>query len=85
MLTANEISSPLTPIINVCFYENIFARNWEISRLSPVPNVNNPKYISDYRATSILLILSKVYERLILDQILDHIRGYRKGHYVTDE
>ena len=50
-----------------------------------MPKVNDPKYISEYRSISILPVLSKLYERLILDQILDHIETqqllaeYRKG------
>ena len=53
----------LPSIINVWIDKNIFPQNWKIYRLSPVSKVN----------VSVLLILSKVYERLIFDQILDHI------------
>ena len=57
--------------------------------MSPVSKVNDPKDIADYKPISILLILLKVYQRLILNQILDRIKllqllveqksGYRKG------
>ena len=55
--------------------------------------MNDPKDILDYRPISIPPILSKVYESLIPNQILDHIEmqwlfleqqsGYGKGHSFT--
>ena len=41
----NEISSPLTHIIDACIDKNIFPQNWKISRLSPVPKANDQKDI----------------------------------------
>ena len=69
---------------------NHFPDQWKVSRISPIPKIKNPQVPSDYRPISILHILSKVYERLIMFQIMsyleshkvlsEHQSGFRKGH-----
>ena len=85
--------SPLTHIINSCIESSIFPDDWKISRICPVPKVNDPQPLIDYRPISILPILSKVFERVILQQLSDHIEtkaiylesqsGFRKSHSTT--
>ena len=60
-------------IINSCIDENVFPQAWKTARISPVPKSDNPTESKDYRPVSILPILSKVYERLVLCQIQDFI------------
>ena len=84
------ITSPICHIINECIRSNYFPNQWKISRISPVPKVDNPKVPSDFRPISILPILSKVYERLLMLQMVSfldsqmalskHQSGFRKGH-----
>jgi len=84
------ITSPICHIINSCIENQLFPHQWKISRISPVPKVNKPTCHSDYRPISILPILSKVYERVILNQLVAYIEknhlfaeyqsGFRKGH-----
>ena len=66
--------------------------NWriEIAYVNPIRKVSNQKELKDYRPISILLILSKVYEKRVLHQITDfvepqqvynkHQSGYRRNH-----
>jgi len=85
--------SPLTHIINSCIQSSTFPDVWKISRICPVPKVNDPQSLVDYRPISILPILSKVFERVILQQLTDHIEskaiflerqsGFRKSHSTT--
>jgi len=92
-IVTEYITSPLTNIINECIDKNIFPKAWKTSRISPVPKVDNPRECDDYRPIAILPMLSKVYERLVLSQIKEHIdrhnilheriSGYRKGHSTT--
>ena len=87
---AEYIASPLTFIINNLIEESKFPDQWKIARISPIPKVNNPTELKDYRPISILPILSKVYEKQVLHQITDfietqqvynkHQSGYRKNH-----
>ena len=63
---------------------------WKIARISPIPKVKVPTKLSDYRPISVLPVLSKVFERIILNQVKQFIdkhevyqsrqSGYRKGH-----
>ena len=57
---------------------------------SPIPKVDNPSWYDDYRPIAILLVLSKVFENLVLQQMQEFIyihcllhdtqSGFRKGH-----
>ena len=87
---AEHLASPLTHIINHSIITSTVPVEWKISRICPVPKTKNPKSLSEYRPISILPILSKVFERVILKQITELIEnesiydsqqsGFRKGH-----
>ena len=83
------ITSPLVHIINNSIEKGVFPNPWKIARVCPIPKVMNPTVAKDFRPVSILPILSKVFEKVILKQILTHIEstvynttqsGFRKGH-----
>ena len=46
------ISSPLTHIINNCIDKSIFPDQWKISRVCPVPKIDNPTNPVDFRPIS---------------------------------
>ena len=50
-----------------------FPDQWKIVRISLIPKVINTTELKDYRSISILLILSKVFEKQVLHQITDFI------------
>ena len=87
------LTGPLAHIINVCTSNSQFPRIWKTARISPDPKVDNPKQNADYRPVSILPVLSKVSERLVLKQLvhsideqfllLPSISGFRKGQSTT--
>ena len=87
------IISPLVHIINSCIDSELFPDSWKIARICPVPKVDNPSKVKDFRPISILPVLSKVYEKIILGQMLNFIQtqnlyndtqcGFRKGHSTT--
>ena len=84
------IVSPITNIINNCITTNSFLKMWKIASISPNPKVKVPTKPSDYRQISVLPALSKVFERIILNQVKQFIEkhevyqltksGYHKGH-----
>ena len=88
-----HISGPLTHIINHCIATSSFPRLWKMARISPIPKVDEPLSDADYRPVSILPTLSKVFERLVLNQLIVYINeevllsptvsGFRKGHSTT--
>ena len=63
---------------------------WKIVRISPILKVKVPTKPSDYRPISVLPVFSKVFERIILNQVKQFIdkhevyqstqSGYRKRH-----
>ncbi|CAB3981945.1 Hypothetical predicted protein [Paramuricea clavata] len=88
-LAADWIASPLTHIIHY-ISNNSFPKIWKLARVSPIPKTDHPVESDDFRPIAILPALSKIYERLVLKQLLlyieDHnilhsgMSGYRKGH-----
>ena len=87
---AEHLASPLTHIINTCIKLAYFPRAWKVARISPIPKADQPKSDQDYRPISILPALSKIFERLVLQQVnsficdqalfIDTMSGFRKGH-----
>ena len=61
-----------------------------MARVCPVPKTDNPINEKDFQSISILPVLSKIYEKVILKQLFDYIErtsiynsthsGFRKGH-----
>ena len=88
-----HIPGPLTQIINRCIATSSFPKLWKIARISPIPKVDEPLSDADYHAVSILPTLSKVFEHLVLNQLIVYINqeallsptvsGFRKGHSTT--
>ena len=87
----DDISLPLTNIINNSIQMNVFPAQWKIGRICPIPKVTNPVQMKEYRPISILPAMSKAYKIVILKQLSAFIKkmmlykntqsGYRKGHY----
>jgi hypothetical protein len=90
---AHFIAPHLTNIINTCIRNNYFPELWKISRIVPVPKIDNPTELDHYRPISILPCLSKIYEKILATQLLEHLEsqsllpqttsGSRKGHSTT--
>ena len=88
-----HLASPVTYIINTWAKWKEFPSLWKIACISPIPKVNAPKTNDDYRPVSILPVLSKVYEKLALQQMAQHLTdnsvfhpnfsAYRKCHSTT--
>ena len=85
--------SPITFIINNLIKIYQFPDIWKLARINPIPKIQLPVELKDYRPVSILPILSKIYERLVSAQIKSFIEkklmyhhyqsGYRKNHSTT--
>jgi len=86
------VISPLVHIINSCILKCILPEHWKTARVCPIPKINNPTTPNNFRSISILPILSKVYEKRILNQLVSYVdskiyndmqSGFRKGHSTT--
>ena len=72
-MSANHIASPLTQIINSFISNSTFPAAWKMVRVSLVPKVDSPINADQYRPIAVLPALSKVYEQLVHNQILEFI------------
>ena len=90
-MSADVIKKPLTDIINFYIKKNTFPGLMKIGRLTPIykrPKEGSRLDKTCYRPISVLTIFSKVFERFVLNSMLeyinsilsDHISAYRKGH-----
>ena len=87
---AEDITSPIVNIINSSIDKEIFPDSWKVARVCPVSKIDNPIHEKDFRPISILPVLSKIYEKVILKQLFDYIErtsicnstqsGFRKGY-----
>ena len=71
-LAKDYISGPITHVINRCIVTSSFPKLWKIARISPIPKVDEPRCDADHRPVSILPTLSKVFERLVLHQLIEY-------------
>ena len=89
---ASIIAPALTHTINTCIEISTFPQDWKTARISPIPK-DYPVKEDDFRPVSILPVISKVFERIVLNQLIpfiehealygSHMTGFRKGHSTT--
>lgn len=65
---AHIIVSPLTRLFNCCIVNRTFPSIWKEAHVVPVPKCSNAK-LNDFRPISLLSVLSKIFERLILKSV----------------
>ena len=71
-LVKYEIAKPLTLIINQCFHTGIFPDKLKIAKVLPIFKKNDNTLIDNYRPVSILPSMSKIFERVMYNQIYNH-------------
>ena len=81
--------SSITFITNNFIKINQFQDIWKHARIRPIPKIQLPVELKDYRPASILPRLSKIYKRVVLEQTANFIEkkliyhhyqsGYRKN------
>ena len=86
----NVLTKPLTRLINQCLYTGIFPSQLKLSRVKPLFKSGDQSRFSNYRPISLLPSLSKIFERVIFDQLLGYFTnnkllcmdqfGFRPGH-----
>ena len=86
----SDIAKPLALIINQCINAGIFPEKMKIARVLPIYKKNENYLFGNYRPVSLLPSLSKVFERIIHDQLYQYFvknelfyvnqYGFRKHH-----
>lgn len=86
----NVIIEPLTSIFNQTIRSGIFPDSLKMARVLPVYKKGDKCLLDNYRPISILPALSKIFERLIFNQLIEYLTehkilfnsqyGFRSGH-----
>ena len=85
-----ELSMPLTVIINQIFTTGIFPDNLKTAKIHPLLKAGDPLLATNYRPISLLTSISKIFEKIIFNQptnylslnniLTDSQYGFRKNH-----
>ena len=69
-----ELSFILAELLNKCLKESCFPDRWKVSSVVPVfKNVGERSTAKNYRLVSLLSVVSKVFEKLVNNRIIDHL------------
>ena len=69
-----ELSYILAELFNKCLKESCFPDCWKVSSVVPVfKNVGERSTAKNYHPVSLLSVVSKVFEKLVNNKIVDHL------------
>ena len=69
-----ELSYILAELFNKCLKESCFPDHWKVSSVVPVfKNVGERSTAKNYSPVSLLSVVSKVFEKLVNNSIVDHL------------
>ena len=74
--TANELSISLAFIFQTAVNKGVFPERWKESWTSPIFKRGSRSEVSNNRPVTLLDTTSKVFERVIFDQLYEHVRPY---------
>ena len=66
-------SKPITCIINNSLRSGIVPQTWKLAIITPIQKKKNASNMTDYRPISVLPVLSKILERAVQYQVVDHL------------
>ena len=73
-----EFSYILAELFNKCLKEFCFPDCWKVSSVVPVfKNVGERSTAKNYRPVSLLSVVSKIFEKLVNNRIVDHLKKCR--------
>ena len=69
-----ELSYIIAELFNKCFNESCFSDCWKVPSVVPVfKNVGERSTAKNYRPVSLLSVVSKVFEKLVNNRVVDHL------------
>ena len=72
---ANEIAGPLSKLINRCLEMAVFPSSEKCSKITPVYKSGERTSMDNYRPISVLPVISKVFERVVHNQLYDYLEA----------
>ena len=74
-----ELSYILAKLFNKCLKESCFPDCWKVSSVVPVfKNVGERSTAKNYHPVSLRSVVSKVFEKLVNNRIVDHLQSWAK-------
>ena len=71
----HELSKSLTLIINQMLTTGIFPESLKLSKITPINKKGDRVFLENYRPISLLPTISKIFERVIHDQLYDYFNS----------
>jgi len=74
---ADEISVLLAELYNKSLQTGDVPEEWKLANVTPIFNKGNRSNSANYRPVSLTIILCKVLESLIRDNVIEHLNLYK--------
>lgn len=68
-----SLATPFTQIINFSMQESSFPKAWKTPIVTPVHTFGDQQEVSNYRPISILPVIYKAAEKVVLEQLTAHL------------
>ena len=75
----NTLTRPITHLINLSITQSCFPNNWKRAVITPIFKSGDPLEPNNYRPISILPVLSKITEKVVIDQLTKHLDTCNPG------
>ena len=66
-----------TKLLNKCFENETFPDVFKISQIIPIPKVNVPQHLQDFRPISLLPTFAKIFEKIIHNKMMSFIDKFK--------
>lgn len=73
---ANVLSCPVTYIVNLSLSKGIVPNDFKLARVVPLYKKGDKKFEGNYRPVSILPVFSKVFERIVYNQMYKYLMDH---------
>lgn len=75
-MCSDELANPLTSLFQTCVDEKVWPSLWKKARVIPVHKKNSKADPGNYRPISLLSNISKILEKIIVDEINEHLNEH---------
>ena len=71
------VSPVLAKLFNKCLQEENFPDTLKQSQIIPVPKINSPTALTDFRPISLLPTISKIFEKILYNRMINYLTKYK--------
>ena len=73
-ISSSIVGPSLAYIFKSCIDAEIFPNEWKIAKVTPLFKKGSKRELGNYRLISVLLLISKVFEKIIYRQLYDYLQ-----------